>query len=94
MVDTGVVAVHLTDLSLSYFFLVVPHRVGEDGDDDIHAKVLSLACGNLGRMVGAQYVLKVGGPEDVAGQEAERMESGVGRKLQRSVQEEVVSRSL
>jgi hypothetical protein len=81
VVDNAAVAIPLPDLSLSC--CLVAHKVADD--DDIHAQVLILAGGDLGRMVSAQRVL---------GQEAERMECGIGRKLQRSVQEEVVSRSL
>jgi hypothetical protein len=91
VVDNAAVAIPLPDLSLSC--CLVAHKTADE-DDDIHAQVLILAGGDLGRMVSAQRVLKVGGPDDVAGQEAERMEYGVGRKLQRSAQEEVVSRSL
>lgn len=94
MVGIGAASsVHLMDLSLSYFGLVVPHRFGEDEDDEIHAQVLSLACGDLGCMLGAQYVLKGDGPKYFGTQEAGRMESGVGRGLQR-LEEEVVSMSL
>jgi hypothetical protein len=69
--------------------------VAADGDGGRHAKVPSLVGEILDRIARVLCVLKSDDPEDVAGQEAERMEKDVvGKKMQRLVQEEAVSRLL